>query len=218
MDADAAEFIGIFIGDGSLHIREEKYCYEFKFTGNKKDEIPYFEQHVSKLASKILDRDIRAKILDGGRSIGIRFCSKSFAGYLKTFGINGGPKSATIFIPYGILAEEKLLVPCLRGIFDTDGCFTRKKGGKYPVITFGMKSRKLISQLRGAIFRLGIRCCVSFDVSYYDERTGKTYAKHFLSINGRENVAKWFSIVGSSNQKNRVKYEQYLKEERISRK
>jgi len=39
MNDDLAEFIGIYLGDGSLNIREERNSYEFKFVGNIHDEI-----------------------------------------------------------------------------------------------------------------------------------------------------------------------------------
>ncbi|MDD5340505.1 MAG: LAGLIDADG family homing endonuclease [Candidatus ainarchaeum sp.] len=209
MDEEIAEFIGIFIGDGSLNIREHKHSYEFKFTGNPRDEVPYFDCHVSKLASGILSRSIKTKILDCGRSVGLYFCSKEFAGYLATLGIKSGPKAERITIPPLILKNRRWAIACLRGVFDTDGCFTLKKNGKYPVITFGMKNKNLLIQMGGVLKQISIRYCLCFDVPYFDPRLGKTYTKHYLSINGAENVAKWFDLVGSNNPKILKKYQGY---------
>ena len=208
MDEETAEFIGIFIGDGSLNIRECKHSYEFKFTGNPLDEVPYY-CHVSKLASNILSRSIKTKVLDCGRSVGLYFCSKRFAGYLATLGISGGPKAERITMPTAIMENKLWAIACLRGIFDTDGCFTLKKNGKYPVITFGMKNRALFLQMGGVLRQIGIRYCVCFDVPYFDPRSGKVYTKHYLSINGKENVAKWFDLVGTNNPKILKKYQGY---------
>jgi len=71
VDEDFAEFIGIYVGDGNLTIREAKHSYEFKFVGNPSCDAPYFEKHVSKLASSITGREIKSRSMDKGRSVGI---------------------------------------------------------------------------------------------------------------------------------------------------
>lgn len=125
--------------------------------------------------------------------------------------MQAGPKSITARIPECIMKRKKLSISCMRGVFDTDGCFTLKKSGKYPVITFAMKSNALLVQLGKILDSLEIRWCVCFDVPYYDWRTRKAYTKSYLSINGKENVEKWFGIVGTSNPKHAKKYERYKK-------
>ncbi len=211
MDEQFAEFIGIFMGDGSLNIREHKHSYEFKFTGNLKDEIPYFENHVAILGGHVLKRKIIAKILDGGRSVGLYFCSKSLANTFRLLGINSGPKSEKLFIPRDIAENKKFLIAFIRGIFDTDGCLTLKKNGRYPVITIAMKARKLLEQIKMGLEGFGIKSCISFDVAYLDKRNGKTYTKHYLSINGRTRIMQWFEIIGSNNPKIIKKYQNIKK-------
>ena len=205
MDEDLAEFIGIYIGDGNLTIREAKNSYEFKFVGNPSCDAPYFENYVSKLASSILGRKIKARTMDKGRSVGIYFCSKELAEQFAVLGFPGGPKAERISIPNEIMESEKLRIACIRGIFDTDGCFTLKRRGRqepyYPVITFSMKNRMVMSQISSALHLSNIPHSISFDICNKDSRTGKTYSKHYLSIYGFKNVSKWFSIFGSSNPK-----------------
>ena len=210
LNEEMAEFIGIFIGDGSLNVREGKCSYEFKFTGNIKDEIPYYRDRVSKLAGNVLNRKIEAKILDGGRSVGLYFCSKRFAGYLKGLGINSGPKAERIEIPGKIIENNMLAIACIKGIFDTDGCFTLKREGVYPVVTFAMKSRKLLKQIKSIIEGLDIGSSICFDVAYFDRRYNRNYTKHYLSINGKINTSKWFGIVGTNNPKIKEKYRRYI--------
>lgn len=208
MDLKFAEFIGIFIGDGSLNIREWKNSYEFKFTGNIKDEQEYYNEHVSKLVTKILGRKINGKNLDCGRSYGLYFCSKQLSFELNRIGIYGGSKAATIEIPKTIVESDELSIQCLRGIFDTDGCFRTKKNN-YPVITLVSKSKKLIQQIDEILDRLEIKHCMCFDIQVYDKRYNRIYTKNALYINGRINTKKWFDIVGTNNPKNRIKYEKY---------
>jgi len=206
-----AELIGIFIGDGSLNVRKEKHSYEFKFTGNIHDEIPYFQNHVSPIASSLLNRSINVKVLDGGRSIGLYFCSKDFAMFLGSLGFRPGPKSGNVTMPKAIIADRKLSIACMRGIFDTDGCFTLKRNGTYPVITFGMKSRCLLEQMQCELHSLGIGNCLCANIFTFDQRTNKTYVKSMLSINGKENTDKWFKLIGTNNPKINGKYIKYKK-------
>ena len=216
MDENFAEFIGIYIGDGCLTKRIEKNSYEFKFVGNPSKDIPYFREYVSELASQAAGRSIRARIMDRGRSIGIYFCSKLLAERFSKLGFNGGPKSERIRIPDEIMERDGLRQACVRGIFDTDGCFTIKKRGRdrpyYPVITFSMKNREVIHQIGMALEMADIPHSKSFDVESYDKRNSRTYSKHFLSIYGFENVHKWFEIFGSRNPWTNAKLERFKKE------
>jgi intein/homing endonuclease len=216
MDEKFAEFIGIYIGDGCLTIREEKHSHEFKIVGNPKKDFPYFRDYVSKLASHAVGRRVGARIMDKGRSVGVYFCSKRLAERFSELGFHGGPKAERIRIPDEIMEIECLRKACIRGIFDTDGCFTIKKRGKrepyYPVVTFSMKNREVISQIGAALGMDGIPHSKSFDLESYDKRTGKTYSKHFLSIYGFVNVGRWFEIFGSRNPWTNEKFRKFKKE------
>ncbi len=216
MNEKFAEFIGVYIGDGCLTKRIEKNSYEFKFVGNPAKDIPYFKNHISKLASHAVGRKIDAKIMDSGRSIGVYFCSKGLAERFSELGFEGGPKAERIRIPDIIMQNECFRTACVRGIFDTDGCFTIKKRGKstpyYPVVTFSMKNRAVISQIGEALTMAGIPHSKSFDVESFDKRTGRTYSKHFLSIYGFKNVCKWFEVFGSRNPWTNEKFRKFKKE------
>ncbi len=216
MDKNFAEFIGIYIGDGCLTKRVEKNSYEFKLVGNPAKNIPYFREHVSKLASRAVGRNIDARFMDKRRSIGVYFCSKFLAERFSKLGFDGGPKAERIRIPDEIMDSNELRKACIRGIFDTDGCFTIKKRGRdkpyYPVITFSMKNREVIRQISMALEMAGIPHSKSFDVKSRDKRSGRMYSKHFLSIYGFENVYKWFEIFGSKNPWTNEKLEKFKKE------
>ncbi len=209
-----SEFVGIFIGDGSLFVRERKHSYEFKIVGNIKKETRYYI-HVAKIASLILSRDIYPKILDGGRSIGIYFCSKALFIEFKKLGFKSGKKSHSVIIPKEILTSRSRSISCLRGIFDTDGCLTLKKRYKkepyYPAIVFGLASKKLVFQISKLLKKLGIPHCTSFELYSFDKRTGKTYTKHFLFIYGRSRVLKWLKLIGTSNPETMEKFDQIKK-------
>ncbi|MEK6953587.1 MAG: LAGLIDADG family homing endonuclease [Candidatus Micrarchaeota archaeon] len=208
-----AEFLGIFVGDGSLHVRPEKAEFDFKFVGNPKDEFPYYFERVSKLASNLLGRQICPSLMDKGRSIGIRFCSKELALCIGQIGI---PKDKLNFadIPTCFLASKELTAAFIRGVFDTDGCFTIKKRYRkvpyYPCIEFGMKNKVLLGSIAIFINKYGISSSLVVDQEYIDKRNGQKYTKNYLCIYGIKNVIKWFDLIGTSNPKIKEKWRNFI--------
>ena len=208
LNTELAEFIGIFIGDGSLFIRENKHDYAFKIVGNPKDEKEYYT-YVARLSSQIVGRDIQPKMRDAGRSYGIQFSSKAFANYLLDLGIQNKHKCHTITIPNAILDNAILLKHCLKGIFDTDGCLTFKKKG-YPAIEFVSASMELAHQVDKILNKFGIGHCVIFNRKVYDKRTSKISIRNEIYINGFNRVKTFYKIIGSSNPKFKFRYNHIL--------
>lgn len=221
MDALLAEFIGIYIGDGCLTVRVEKHSHEFKIVGNPKTQDSYIKNYVSALASNAAGRPVKARRMDSGRTIGVYFCSKTLAQQFFLLGLPGGPKAERIRIPEIIISGKATRRACIRGIFDTDGCFTLKKRGRvtpyYPTITFSMKNRAVMGQIGAALEAEGIPHSISFDLSSFDRRNGKSYSKHQVSIYGMENVCRWFGIFGSSNPETLSRYGAFLRTRRQAR-
>ena len=206
LDEQFAEFIGIFLGDGSLFIRENKCDYDFKIVGNPYDEKPYYE-YVARLLSRILNREIVPRMHDKGRSYGIRFCSKRLAKRISNLNVVITNKSHTARIPNFILRDSDLTRACLRGLFDTDGCLTIKKD-YYPVITFVTASFILATQISNELFKIGIRHSASYNMFRYDERTRTVSVRNEVSINGFTNVRLFYAKIGSNNPKMIEKYKE----------
>lgn len=207
LNKDLAEFIGIIIGDG--HINKKGRNYYFKIVGNPVDEIEYYE-FVADLASKILSRKIKPRLQDKGRSYGISFNSNLLGNKLISLGIPYGKKSDIVYIPDIISSNDDFVIPCLRGIFDTDGCLTLKKRYRsipyYPVITFKSASKKLITQISKIMINLGIKHSLVLNHKTYDKRSNKIYTGNYLHINGYLNVSKWFKLIGTSHPKIKRKF------------
>lgn len=213
MDEELAEFIGIYVGDGSGHFRPNKNSYEFKIVGNPKDEIGYYS-FVSLLASTITNRKIRPKILDGGRSVGVRFCSKKLFEKMRKISESRTPQTLKQQIPPKILRRRKLAIALLRGLFDTDGCFTIKRKYKiqpyYPVVSFSQENANVVKQVAKVIAALKISASACLNKKYIDKRTGKTHQKSRIDIYGANNTAKWFQTIGTHNPKIRERYQAFL--------
>ncbi|MFH1056898.1 MAG: LAGLIDADG family homing endonuclease [Candidatus Micrarchaeota archaeon] len=212
MDEEYAEFIGIYVGDGSVDARKRKHSYEFKIVGNPKDEIEYYS-FVSLLASKITGRSITPKALDCGRSIGIRFCSKILFESLNEISGTQTPQSLKRQIPKEILRNKRLAMAFLRGLFDTDGGFTikrkHKKEAYYPVVNFSQANGRIVIQVARLLKELGINASTCLNRGYVDTRTGKTYTRSRIDIYGVHNTAAWFKTIGSHNPKILSKYAEF---------
>lgn len=109
-------------------------------------------------------------------------------------------KSYTVTIPTAISKDSKLLKACLKGLFDTDGCFTIKKG-YYPVITFTTASFNLALQVTSELRKLGISCSSSYNQRRYDKRTHNLSIRNEVNINGFKNTKSFYTIIGSNNPK-----------------
>ena len=207
INKDLAELIGIIIGDGNIHYNEFNRKYFVEITGNPKKEKIYFE-YISNLFQKILGKS--GKISVRGRGLRLRVYSKSFVSFLiyhlKMY--YGMGKSLKTSIPSKILKNKSLFYSCIRGIFDTDGSFfVSKKGNNknYPSIEISTCSIVLANQIKEELsndFRVIFRI---------NKNKGYTLGERYiLALNGKDEIKKWFSTIGSSNRNKLDKYENFL--------
>jgi hypothetical protein len=86
----------------------------------------------------------------------------------------------------------------LRGLFDTDGCIlaNKRENYRYPWIIITSKSEKFRNQLTEMLREQG----------YPAYCTGKD-----VCVRGISNVNRWFTDIGSSNSRNLLKYQYFLK-------
>ncbi len=88
--------------------------------------------------------------------------------------------------------EIKKLV--IRGLFDTDGSVygKRNESYKYPIISIKSKKEGFLQQIKDLLNREGYPAYIS----------GEN-----VSVRGKKNINRWFSDIGSSNERNIKKYE-----------
>lgn len=102
------------------------------------------------------------------------------------------------------LSEEILSLPwnvkkyVLRGLFDTDGCIlaNKRENYRYPWVTISSKSRSFREEIKGMLKKEGYPAYI----------TGSD-----VCVRGIANVKRWFKDIGSSNSRNLLKYEYFLK-------
>lgn len=185
---DLAELCGIIIGDGGISKRQ------VRITLNCETDKAY-SKYVIKLIRRLFG--IKPKIYKNKNYKAFNICvSRSdLVDFLVTQGLKLGNKlRQDLSIPRWIWVSKKYIFPCIRGMFDTDGCVIREthhiknKEYLYYRLNFTSASSTLINQtvevLRVAGFHPKIR------------RGGQS-----IQLENIEEIWDYFKRVGTSNPK-----------------
>ena len=191
-----SEFVGIHIGDGHLAYHKDQSEYFFQVCGHQiKDKI-YYDIIIYNLLKKLFNIDRKPKYFSS-KTYGYQIYSKGLFYFLwKNFKVPDGKKTHTVRIPKIFFKENKFMKHCLRGIIDTDFYFYIQKD-KGPIVGAWFASRDLVIDLQHAFHILGIKSSIMLDDFYIDKRTGKKYIRHRILIRGKNQVNKWFEVIGT---------------------
>jgi len=90
----------------------------------------------------------------------------------------------------------------LRGLFDSDGSIYAKKseGYRYPIISIRSKNKKFLEEIYLLL--------KEHDYPAY-------FSDWNVSVRGIKNINKWFEDIGSSNLRNTLKYQYFLKHKNL---
>jgi hypothetical protein len=199
---ELAYLCGVFAGDGSLGYRPKKYEYSLKCVGNPRDEKTFYHDILAPTFKEIFGFQPRVGYFDSGTTYGFRVFSKSLVLYLsKWFGLPLGRKGTGLRVPSFFLADPNLMCMFVRGVFDTDGCISLKKGD-YPVISISSRSPGFIEQISGFLKSLGFCFYEVYDYKVKDVRFRLGYNLiSRIEISGKQNLTKWLMEIGCSNPK-----------------
>lgn len=210
---ELSEEIGIHIGDGSLN-KYKNYLYSLR--GHKKDDLEYYQKYIKFLYKKVYNLEI--KIREWRDVVGFQIGSKAIGKFKsEIIGLPLGKKE-NIKIPDIIFESNFLLMSCLRGIFDTDGClnfeYKNKKYPYYPRIFISNTSKILFKQIRSVLTKK-----LKFNLSSWVIKRNKNNWNDLyrICIRGGENLNKWFNIIGSNNPKHKNKYKIWVKNGHLPR-
>lgn len=196
------EFIGAFIGDGSI-IYNPPRTYRVEFAGNAKEQKDYFLK-ISNLLYKLTKKRplTRIKKEKLGESLRLEFNNKKFVEYLiNEIKIKFKNKSHNTEIPKQFL-QWKYSKHIIRGIFETDGSlyFSKSKKFKYPTyprIEIKTCSEKLLNQIKNILKQKDFKVTSNSVVS---DTTIRLY------LSGPMMLKKWVNEIGFSTEKNLTKY------------
>ncbi len=212
---ELAYLSGVLMGDGSMGYRENKYEYWLKCAGNPKDEKEYYDKILCPLFKKVFGFCSDPKFHDKKTTYGFSFVSKTIVRYL-TEELNHplGKKYDLLKIPYQLKKDKNLLINFLKGVFDTDGCISFKKGSKsyphYPVISVSSKSKNFTKEIAELLKSSGFKLFEIYDYIKKDNRVRAGYTViNSVEISGKKNLSKWNKLIGFSSPKHLDKIKKY---------
>ncbi|MCR4368842.1 MAG: hypothetical protein NUV67_02965 [archaeon] len=169
LNPDLSELTGTLIGDGCLSKffsrSENRIRKVIAFTGNL-DEFDYYSAFVQPAFQKYFGVTGRLYTRDNNST---RFDVKSVRAFefFSGLGIPVGKKSHSVYIPKQIFKNRDLLIPCLRGIWDSDGSIYRRYSKAYSKhskhysnlnsMSFKSCSRRLAREVHRGLEIAGIR-------------------------------------------------------------
>lgn len=168
MSNELAELIGIHYGDGYMS-KEKNFTYRIFYSCNIHEKE--YVGHIIHLFNNLFNCSLKVNTDYKKSYIKLYFHSKSLCNYFnEVLKIPFSPK-IDLKIPSYIKEDKTLLLNFIRGLFDTDGCFTvkRDKGYEYNLAKISTKWFSFAKDIKEAFDILEIKSfvckkCPGFDV------------------------------------------------------
>lgn len=148
-DEGLAELIGIVLGDGSLYRHPRTENLRIICSSNDTAYI----KHITYLINKIFDKrpSVTKRKNENAIVISIYQCKLS-----ERLDIPVGNKIRNnVGVPLWITSNEKYMLKCLKGLFETDGCFVEDKDNYTQIIEFKNNCTKLKEDVYNILLNLG---------------------------------------------------------------
>jgi len=192
-----AELWGIMLGDGCLQkIQGYKLgVYGIDVAGHSIDDREYLLDFVKPLCEELFAVNSRIYQSKRSKCIHVIVDSRRIVDFFESEGFKAGNKIKNkVTIPDWIKENEKLLVACLRGLFDTDGSFYKLTNQNSYQINFCNHNQRLLNDVRENIANLGIG-------------VSKIMENRRIVITKRSEIEKFYKVIGFSNPKhlNKIK-------------
>jgi intein-encoded DNA endonuclease-like protein len=155
MSEQLAEVVGIQFGDGSLQNRYN-CTYKIGYTLNLRDSE--YADYVQLLLFNCFHVNFTRKIDSKRNCISLYLCSKTLCKFINEQLLVPYSPKRNLTIPGYLYENKDYLCSFIRGLFDTDGCFTVQRSGKYSYnqikITTGLEP--FAKQIKLALCNLGM--------------------------------------------------------------
>ncbi len=189
MNEKIAEFIGVYLGDGTLT------KYSIKIAGDRRYDLPYFN-YLSQIILELFNLKSRVYYDKKSNTICLVIFSRMLCNYLtEKLNLNPGDKIRNnSLIPEAIMKDSSLSIACLRGLVDTDGSISRRgRNGSQFTVTFTNFNLNLLLQVKEITDKHNL-------FTFFSEK------EKCIGTNKAEKIKEYFSKVGSSNLRHIVRY------------
>lgn len=190
-DKKFAEFYGVMLGDGCIYSTGASFC----ITCNSSSDKDYVEDYLSRLCYALFHIHPKMYYAKNEKAIRLVVNSVKISKFLIENGFPiGKKKKSKIRIPDLFFKNPQLATALLRGLIDTDGGVH-----PHPHTKIMMAYCSIIPELLQVVNDL----LNSFEIK-------ASISGNKLQIYGRDKLARYFSIVGSSNPRNIIRYMNFL--------
>ena len=200
IDEDFAEFIGLFMGDGSVYKDKRGEYYTLSMALDGKD-LECAEK-IKNLFFKLFGKCSMRTVGNNGGGLEIRTQSKYFGEFFRSLGMisrreSDGKIKRLVNVPQYILSSPKPVVAAfLRGLFDADGFI----GYQYPSVRFFSQYDDFIRQIQ--ILLLGFGITSKLSVADKKAGDGHKYTGRELALRQKETEIFMSEIGFISDRKN----------------
>ncbi len=202
LNKEFCEFYGALLGDGCISKFKDwggTERYGIYITGNKRLDSDYM-RYLKELIRNEFRTYVQYYELKNQNVTLLSIRNKGFALELnRKLGVPIGLKYNKLKISNKIMRLPwNIKKYVIRGLFDTDGCIYAKKNEnyRYPQIVITSKNKSFLEEIKKILKQQDYP-------AYTNEKD--------VCVRGIENVRRWFKDIGSSNSRNLLKYEYFLK-------
>jgi hypothetical protein len=191
-----AEFYGALIGDGCLYTEKTGFC----ISGHSTLDSDYIGSYMSTIIFELFCVKPRLYFSKEEKSLRCVLYSQKVLSFLESKGFPLGKKvESCLVIPEFFLKDKRLLISCLRGLFDTDGTIYHHEGAKV-ILEISITNRSLIDS-----------CFLVFESLDIPMKR----SKNRLYLIGKKKVKEFYFIIGSSNLKHIMKFDCLFEGKRV---
>ena len=190
-----AEFIGIFLGDGSFGNR-----YQILISWNHKCERDY-AKYIQKIIHKLFGLESKIRIRKQYGSADVVISSSNLVDYMrKLTGIREGMAKKLFKLPAWLSKNERYKIGFSRGLFDSEGCvyqhkhYSNRKPYNYTKIAVTNYCDEILSLFQDFLKSLRIHT-----IKY----------RNRVHIYSDADTKKFFLRIGSNNRKNNIRFEEF---------
>jgi len=177
-DKNLAELIGMVLGDGNLYRHER--TEQLRIVCNSNDNG--FVQHIVNLIKKIFSKNptVFKRKRQNAINITLYQCKIS-----ERLDLPAGDKiKNNVGVPLWIKANKKFSIYCLKGLFETDGCFVVDKDNYTQIIEFKNNCRRLREDVYSMLSKL----------DYHPQ-----FGKNYIRLARREEVLNFKELINFRN-------------------
>ena len=207
-----AEMIGIILGDGHLHKRNEhNYNYSALIISLNQTDDPEYVTYVKVLMQQLFGQEPKLHKRKGTKGIDLRLYGDNLVEELIALGLETGDKVKNqVKVPNWIKREKtwisehsnqwfrtyrSLVICCIKGLLDKDGSIYLARRDKTIGIIFKNASYPLVLDFKEMCESLGIRIGKIITTWNKAPSTGKRYKAYHAQIQAKEQVNNFLEII-----------------------